>query len=224
MYNSNKGITNNGIMKQILFFVCIVLTLYSCSKDDYLVDGGVSDPNVGTTTFEFLASNPQLDTLAILIEKAGLKDKVNGESTLFAPNNLSIREYVNDRLATLRQADPEAQFTINDIEMDTLTRYMGAYIFPEKIARDVMTKEGEIYTAVNGDERRISLEPVQNYSELSEPPLYVYYTYKKGDNWDEWNKVDDDIKIDVRTSNLVSTNGIIHVLQGTHILFNKKQL
>lgn len=211
-------------MKRILFIICTCFALFSCDKKDYLVDEGVSDPNVGTTTFDFLESHPQLDTLAILIEKAGLKEDVNEETTLFAPNNLSIKKYVNDRLAELRAIDPEAEFTINDISSDTLKKYMGGYIFSEKITREDMAKEGDIYTAINGEERRISLEPVQDYSDqLSQPPKYVYYTYKKGDSWDDWDGLTDDIKIPVRTSNLISTNGIVHVLQGTHTLFDYKK-
>ena len=193
----------------------------SCEKDSYLIDGGVSDPNVGTTTLAFLQSHPQLDTLALLLVKAGLDDEVNGASTLFAPNNLSIRNYVNEVLAEMRESDPLAEFTVNDIPVDTLTKYMGAYIIPSKIERKDMTKEGAVYTAVDGAERRISLEPSVDYSsQLSEPPEYVYYTYMEGADWDDWDNQVDDTKIIARTSNLISTNGVIHVLQGTHTLFN----
>jgi hypothetical protein len=123
----------------------------------------------------------------------------------------------------LRQIDPEAEYTINDIPQDTLDKYMGGYIFPGKITREDMSEQGDILTALNGEERRISLEPVAQYTDnLSEYPEYVFYTYKgiEGEEWDEWDDIDDDIKIQVRTSNLLSTNGVIHVLQGSHTLFN----
>ncbi len=96
-------------MKQILFIITIVFALVSCEKDSYLIDGGVSDPNVGTTTLAFLQSHPQLDTLALLLVKAGLDDDVNGECTLFAPNNLSIRNYVNEVLAEMIETLHEDQ-------------------------------------------------------------------------------------------------------------------
>lgn len=208
-------------MKQIILILIVALTMFSCDSDDYLVDGGISDPNVGTSTFEFLKSHNQLDTLAILIERAGLKNVVDGETTLFAPNNLSIKKYVNAILTEMRESDPEAEFTIDDIPTDELSNYLGAYIFDEKIVRDDMLKEGKIYVAHNGEERLISLEPTNNYAnQLDEFPEYVYYTYKDGDEWDEWDNIVDDTKVLVRTSNLISTNGVIHVLQGNHILFN----
>ncbi|MBI9061107.1 MAG: fasciclin domain-containing protein [Marinilabiliaceae bacterium] len=214
-------------MKKIILIVAVVLGIISCEQDDYLIDGGVSDGNVGTTTFEFLKSHHQLDSLALLIERGGFVDEVNGATTLFAPNNLSIKNYINKILAEMRKLDPEAEFTFDDIPVDTLTKHLGSYIFTEKIRREDMTKEGTVYTAINGDERKITLEPYLNESDdisysdnLSTPPEYVYYSYKGGADWDDWDAFGDDTKVDVRTSNLISTNGVIHVLQGSHTLFN----
>lgn len=208
-------------MKRILMILGICFTLYSCDNDDYFKDGGISDSHIGTSTFEFLQAHSQLDTLAILIERAGLKEALDDEHTLFAPNNLSIKNYVNTILTEMRLIDPMAEFTINDIAVDTLEKHMGGYIFPQEITRDILTAEGKVFTALNGDQRRISLEPVQEYTvELGQFPEYVFYTYQDGDSWDPWNELDDDIKIRIRTSNLISTNGVIHVLQGEHVLFN----
>lgn len=209
-------------MKQIIIILTLIMTLASCERETYLIDGGLSDPNVGTTTMNFLKSHPQLDTLALLLEKAGFDEDANGAVTLFAPNNLSIRNYVNAVLSQMREIDPLAVYTVNDIPVDTLTKYLGAYIIPSEIRREDMTKEGAIYTAIDGSERRISLEPsLTDYANnLSDPPKYVYYTYKVGTDWDAWDDHNDDMKVPVRTSNLISTNGVIHVLQGTHILFN----
>ena len=35
-------------MKQILLILVVAIGLLSCDNEDYLIDGGVSDPNVGT--------------------------------------------------------------------------------------------------------------------------------------------------------------------------------
>lgn len=215
-------ILKHSRMKKIILIIAVVVALFSCEKDNYLIDGGISDANVGTTTMDFIKSHPQLDTMAILLERAGLADQVNGNSTLFVPNNVSIRRYTDKVVTELRKVDPLAQYTISDIPTDTLSKYLGAYVFAEKITRADMVKEGKIYTAVNGEMRRISLEPdVNSYAnELSSPPEYVYYTYKGGDTWDDWDDIDDDTRIIIRTSNLISTNGVIHVLQGSHTLFD----
>lgn len=210
-------------MRKIIFILTAVIALYSCEKDgNYLTDGGTSNQEVGTTTMEFFKSHSQLDTLAILIERAGMEDLVNGNNTIFAPNNLSIKNYVKTILAEMRYEDPQAEYTINDIPLDTLTKYMGGYIIPGKIKRENMTLEqGKIYIAENGEERRISLEPTDQYNgELDSKPEYVYFTYKQGEDWDPWDDITDDDKVVVKTSNLISTNGVIHVLQGNHTLFN----
>ncbi|WP_200975766.1 fasciclin domain-containing protein [Echinicola sp. 20G] len=209
------------MMKKYIYILAISFGLISCITDDYLVDGGISSGEVGSDTFTFLQSHPHLDTLALLIERAGLIEEVNGENTLFAPNNLSIQKYVDEVLAEMRQEDAEAEFTVNDIPLDTLQKYMGGYIFPGRITRDDMSADGDILTALNGEQRRISLEPREEYTDqLSSFPEYVFFTYKNGDVWDDWDNILDDDVIIVRTSNLVSTNGMIHVLQGDHILFN----
>ncbi|MGY0407398.1 MAG: fasciclin domain-containing protein [Polaribacter sp.] len=213
-------------MKYTFILFLVAITIFSCSNKDYLVDGGLSQQNTGTTTLDFLKGNNQLDTLAILIERAGYADIVNGSTTLFAPNNLSIKKYVEAILTKKRNINPLAQYTINDIPLDTLHKYLGGYIFTQKIKREDMTKEGKIYTAYNNTERRISLEPVDDpkyRNQLSGIPEFVFYTYKKGLEWDKWDqtKGDDDSYI-IRTSNLISTNGVIHVIQGNHILFNYK--
>ncbi|MFV0345887.1 MAG: fasciclin domain-containing protein [Bacteroidales bacterium] len=214
-------------MKNLLIIFIIALVFTSCNNDDYLIDGGVSNAEVGKSTLTYLKSHPQLDTFAILLDRAGLASTVEGETTVFVANNLSINRYVDAILTELREEDPTATYTIDDIPQDTLKKYMGGYIFEGKITREDLKKEGKVYTALNGEQHRLSLEPVSSgrisYSgNLSNPPEYVYFTYKGGSDWDAWDKISDDTKIIIRTSNLISTNGMIHVLQGTHVLFNYK--
>jgi hypothetical protein len=209
-------------MKNTILLLITLFSLYSCSSEDYLVDGGIADQNVGMSTYDFLKSNKQLDTLALLINKAKMIDVVNAESTtLFAPNNLSIRLYVNAILAQKRKADPTANFTVNDITEAELKVMLGDYVFDQVLDRSKLIKQGKIYMTHNGEERLLSLEPVEEYTgQLDDFPEYVYYTFKVGADWDPTDDIVDDKKTVVRTSNLVSTNGIIHVLQGNHIFSN----
>jgi hypothetical protein len=214
-------------MKHTLLLLIVVLGLYSCSNNDYLVDGGVADQNVKMSTYDFLKSNKQLDTLALLIQRADMIDVVNAKSTtLFAPNNLSIKNYVNIILNIKKGIDPNATFTINDIPVVDLKVMLGNYIFDQTLDRSKLVKEGKVYTTHNGEERLLSLEPVEQYTgQLDNFPEYVYYTFKVGANWDPTDAISSDVKEGdkksvVRTSNLISTNGVIHVLQGTHVFSN----
>lgn len=209
-------------MKNTILLLITLFGLYSCSSDDYLVDGGIADANVKMSTYDFLKSNKQLDTLALLIDKANMIDVVNSKSTtFFAPNNLSIKNYVNAILSQKRKIDPKATFTINDITEPDLKVMLGGYIFDQVLDRSKLVKQGKVYVAINGEERLLSLEPVEQYTgQLDNFPEYVYYTFKVGADWDATDDIVDDKKTVVRTSNLVSTNGIIHVLQGNHIFSN----
>jgi len=201
-----------------IYVLIVLFSLTSCSNDDYLIDGGLANQNVGVSTYDFLKSNKQLDTLAILIQKAGMIDVVNAKSTtLFAPNNLSIKKYIY----YMKEIEENQNYGINDIPVANLKEMLGAYIFNESLDRSKLVKDGKVYTAHNGEERLLSLEPVEDYKDqLDQFPEYVYYTVKGGEDWDPTDAVDDDVKTVVRTSNLISTNGVIHVLQGSHHFSN----
>jgi hypothetical protein len=213
-------------MKKIVLLI-ILFGLYSCTDNDSLVDGGVASQNVNMSTYDFLKSNKQLDSLALLIERADMIDVVNAKSnTLFAPNNLSIKMYViaiwNEKL----KLDPTATFTINDIPVADLKVMLGNYIFDQTLDRSKLAKAGKVYITHSGGERLLSLEPVEQYvGQLDNFPEYVFYTFKIGANWDPTNAISNDVnegdkKTVVRTSNLLSTNGVIHVLQGNHMFSN----
>lgn len=214
-------------MKNIVILIVILFGLYSCSSDDYLVDGGVADQNVKMSTYDFLKSNKQLDTLALLIKRANMIDVVNAKSTtLFAPNNASIKRYVNAIWDQKLKLDPTATFTVNDIPEADLKIMLGNYIFDQTLDRSKLVKVGKVYITHSGEERLLSLEPVEQYTgQLDNFPEYVYYTFKIGANWDPTDAISDDVKeadkkTVVRTSNLMSTNGVIHVLQGNHMFSN----
>lgn len=208
-------------MKYISIII-VLFTLYSCSNDDYLIDGGLADQNVGKSTYDFLKSHKQLDSLALLIEKAGMIDMVNAKSTtLFAPNNLSIKNYIY----YMRNVEENQDYGINDIPVEDLKVMLGGYIFDQSLDRSKLVNEGKIYIAYNGEERMLSLRPVDQYGDqLDEFPEYVYYTFKGEDDYWGANPSEDgnndDVNTVVRTSNLISTNGVIHVLQGSHHFSN----
>lgn len=210
-------------MKNTVLLLIVLFGLYSCSNNDYLVDGGLADQNVKMNTYDFLKSNKQLDTLALLIQRAGMIDVVNAQSTtLFAANNLSVKNYIYE----MREVTGNPNYGISDITVTELTQMLGGYIFNQTLDRSKLVKEGKVYKTHNGEERLLSLEPTSEYQgQLDNLPEYVYYTFKVGSVWDPTDDISDDvteadIKTVVRTSNLLSTNGVIHVLQGTHVFSN----
>ena len=64
-------------------YFCIFQLVFACENDDYLIDGGVSSNEVGTSTFNYLQSHAELDTFAILLERAGLANDIDATTTVF---------------------------------------------------------------------------------------------------------------------------------------------
>lgn len=210
-------------MKYILLMV-LALAVFSCDRDNYLVDGGVSSPYVNATTYDYLTTNPLFDTLVMAIDKAGLKEMLDGETTLFALTNFSFTNYINIQLTNGRKINPNFTYTFDDIPMDVLRDSLSMYIFPGKIMRQDMRKEGDVFASMAGTRLRISLEPREDYTDqLSDNPEYVFLTYKRGTSWDAWDAqgvatAEADTRERIQTSNLLSTNGVIHVMPNTHAL------
>lgn len=125
----------------------------------------------------------------------------------------------------MKTVEENQDYGIDDIPVEDLKVMLGGYIFNQSIDRSKLVKEGKIYTAQNGEERMLSLKPVEDYTDqLDQYPEYVFYTFKgEDDYWGPNPNEDgnnDDVNTVVRTSNLISTNGVIHVLQGSHHFSN----
>ncbi|MBN1185389.1 MAG: hypothetical protein JXB49_24100 [Bacteroidales bacterium] len=221
-----------------LFF----LVLISCEENDYLIDGGVHSPYVDKTTFDFLSSHPELDTFAYIIERAGLQDVVNSpDVTLFACTDYSVRIYLRMINNYRRAADPNApEFTVDSIPQSSLDS-LRMYIVEQKIERDDLRKEGTIYTTYFNDSIKVYLTPMDevhygySYSDfMRELPEIIWFSRKRGSDFDEWDfnpvtivdederERETDVKTKTRTSGIITTTGIVHVLDGMHpMLFRK---
>lgn len=211
-------------MKYIIYLLLLTSLTTACTNDDYLTDGGIASPYVNMTTYDYLKSNPLFDTLVMAIDIAGLQDEINAAGTFYAPTNYSMNEYIRDELSLRRQLDADAVYTFDSIpvtEFDSIRMY----IFAETITRDSLTEEGRIYTSSAGIQFKLSKEPQSAYQDdLVIQPEYLYFIKKIGSYFDTYeDTVNDnvstrerDVRIRVQTSGLISTTGIIHVLQNSH--------
>lgn len=214
-------------MRNIIYLLLLAISVTACTNDDYLVDGGTANPNVNMTTYDFLKSKSLFDTLVMAIDIAGLKDKVNAARTFYAPTNYSFNKYITAELEMRKKLDAEAVYTFDSIprsEFDSLQIYM----FPEYLTRDSLKKEGVIYTSFVGKDFKLSKEPQDVYQDdLVIKPEYLYFINKIGKQFDSYeDTVNDNVassekdeRVVVQTSGIITTTGVVHVLNNNHVLF-----
>lgn len=205
----------------ILFWGCLLM---ACSNDDYLHDGGLANPNVNMTTYDYLKSNPLFDTLVMTIDKLNLKDEVNAAGTLYAPTNFSFTAYIMDELEALRKLQSDTTYTYANIPVVSLDS-VRMYIFKERLTRDDLSKDGKVYTSLLGMELKLSKEPVSQYTDvLVNKPEYLYFIKKVGKRFDSYDETvagtvgqsEKDQRIQVQTSGIITTTGVVHVLANSH--------
>lgn len=222
----------------LLFFgLILLLTVSSCRKNDSIEGGSLSKENVDMTTFDFIKSQPLLDSVALLIEKAGLKDAINAQgATVFIPTDYAILKYIADRQADSAKIDEKKLFTFEmlmsgpkgDVVLDSLR----GYIFNEKITRDELTTNGvgksKTYTSLLGMKLDISLEETDEYDDYTwERPKYIYMTRVFGipdkDVKGDISVAESDMKFKMETTGIKTKTGILHVIRRSeHVAFFRK--
>ncbi|ANI89088.1 hypothetical protein A9P82_07165 [Arachidicoccus ginsenosidimutans] len=212
--------------------ICLLAVYSSCTKDDYKNDGGVSKAEVNMTTYDYLKSNPQFSELVKLIDKAGLKDVYNGNVTLFAVNNYGVDDWVSAKKEkkVVELNDENITYTIDSVPVSQYKDSLLMYLFKGKITRDSMNTTGKLYTSLLGTIPNVSFEmklrrDYSTYSGYLDYVDYVTFIKVRGSRDDEIAdqstipEDSTDMSVDVQTSGIITTNGVIHVLSSSHRLF-----
>ena len=207
----------------------VLYSLSSCKKN-YAVDGGKANPNVNMSTYDYLNSNSQFSSLVHLIDRAGLKDSINAECTFFATTNYGVDEYLQAMKIkrSIELNDENITYTLDSIPLTNLDS-LKTYIFHGKITRDNMTLKGKYYPNEFGPipnvQYMIRLNRVYQYTAYVDYVDYVVYSKVIGtldtDVIDPTTIPADQVDktVYVQTSGIITTNGVIHVLDGYHRLF-----
>ena len=207
----------------------IILITASCKKD-YAVDGGKSDENVNMTTYDYLKSKPIFSSLVRLIDRAGLKDAVNQQTTFFATTNYGVDEYLKamKNIRAIELGNENITYTLDSIPLWRLDS-LKTYIFPEKVGRNVLTNKGAFYQSSFGNmaNTRIKLGLARTYSYGVYVDYVDYVTYTKVIGGDDTEVLvpsgippaEVDRVVYVQSSGIITTNGVVHVLDGFHRLF-----
>jgi hypothetical protein len=214
--------------------ICILFALtilFACKKDDYKNDGGKSIAYVDMTTYDYLKSNKKFDSLVKVIDKAGLKDAVNGNITFFATTNYGVADYVaaKKNKKAIEVGNENIKFTIQDLNVQQLRDSLKTYMFPGKINRDDITLGGVLYDSALGEipnvKFMIKFRRSYSYNAYVSYIDYVNFTKVVGTRDDK--EADQstipqnqkDKSVDCQTSGIITKTGILHVLDGNHRLF-----
>lgn len=228
------------LLKYPLAAILLISLLMSCNKE-YISGGKIEDTGMykNMLTYEVLQSEPLYDTLAQIIDAAGLKDQFNEQgTTFFAPSDYSIFRYLNERTlyvqATINQ---NAKFGLDSLiyylknNINGTKDSMLMYLINKPLPYDILTNTGALYsTRLTGKTAIVSYEFVRNgnlgYNPLvSSQPRLVYYTwlwypYDLNDN-NPAGSVPASIGVHTlcKTSGIITKNGIMNGLENSHTLF-----
>lgn len=214
-----------------IYVIAVLLLFSSCQTDDYKFDGGVSEPHVNMTTYDFLRQHGQFDSLVKIIDRAGLKDIVNAEVTLFATTDYGVRDYVSAKKQEkiIEVGDENIQFGILDIPSQELRDSMMIYLFDGKINRSDLTTDNKFFVSKLGPianvRFNIKLRRTRDFNSYLDYVDYLNFTKVIGTldaDEPDYNLIPDellDMSYDCQTSGLITTNGILHVLDNNHRLF-----
>lgn len=212
-----------------MFALFAVTALFSCKKD-YVIGGSLFNAKVNLSTYDYLKTNHQFDTLVVMIDKMQLKNEVNSSGTFFAMTNYSIHNYVLEKQAQLRITtnDENLVFTFDSLDFVTLKDSLRAYMFKDKFTLDNLTQTGVYASANNGEKRLINKRSTTDYTSsiFTTDPQYIYLT--KVVPLTPGGPVPSDIngvsQVDPKqllttlcqTTGIITTTGMLHVLNNNH--------
>ena len=224
-----------NIFKTLFAVLALAIAISACKKDDYFVGGTLHNAKVNMTTYDYLKSNSSrlFDTLLILVDKAGLKDKINQQgASFFAPTNYAIRNYLAFKTTQVQVKDPTKRYTLDSLikyDLGHFTDSINVYIVPNKIEYANMTNDGTLYaTAKAGVNVVVSFEytndPKMGYnSNSANKPQIMYYTrlLKPLSPPIVASEIlpADGTRVRVQTSGIETNNGMLHVLANDHVLY-----
>lgn len=207
----------NLFLKSSIIVLIIFMSLTACTKDDYLTDSGLAKAETELTAYDYLKAHKyqMFDTLITLIDHYNLKESVNSSGTFFAPDDYSIRRFLNVKRDSLRAStdSDEATYTLDDLLKDpTVTSHsILQYSFNDKIRLSEATTAGKEYKTLEDTlitvKKIKTLDPV--YYMYSDTPVYFLYYCKEN----KANEV-------CQTTDILTQSGngtILHVLNNTHV-------
>lgn len=222
----------------LLLAMAAVLTFASCQKEsDYYLDSGLSVPAFDGTVEGYLNSQPfYFDSITAIIKLAGMDSIFQNDSvTFFAPTDRSVLRLIQFTNTLLYAVGRDTIQTLDDVPQLIWRKYLSRYLFHGRnmlkdypqIDYDLLpTFPGQGYISWDGTPMNIGVIFHDAKSGTDDDNVIKYAGYRQlsiayipdlahpTENW---------IHSEVASSNLSTTNGVVHVLNDQHIYFGFDQ-
>jgi uncharacterized surface protein with fasciclin (FAS1) repeats len=213
-------------MKRLPFIVTLLLLatlLLNACRKDYYVDGGLADPHYNGSIYDYLVNTPYwFDTVSYIIDRAGMKEMLQGETvTFFSPTDDAVKVVMN-ALNEYRYYNVQDSVHLEDIDPEVWKYFLSMYVLKGKylakqFARvdpvNVYAYPGINYVMNGGYVLNIGLI-YQNYNNVEAVgPRILRLTDITYDPQNFQNNP----SIIVATSDIQPTNGVLHVLNNNHV-------
>ncbi|SKC86057.1 hypothetical protein [Ohtaekwangia koreensis] len=190
-------------MNKYIFGTLLLIAFISASCDyEYLTDGGVHDPKVDMTTYDYLNTHSWkvFDTLILLIDHNNMKDELNRAGTLLAVTDYSFKKYML------------ANWTLDSLKKHVTADTLRNYLFEQPILWADLSVEAKDYQSISGKELQFQLKEQTDgyYSEWTASPVYRLAI----------NRVRESSTSAInycQTSNVQTNTGVIHAMENMHV-------
>lgn len=214
---------NMKIKHLMLLAFAVAMMMTSCKKDKYIIGGSLHNAKVNMTTYDYLKTNRLFDTLLVLIDKAGMKEEINGDVTFFAPTDYSIKALLLRREEKLQQQnnDESLKYNLSDLPVAELRDSLRSHLFTGKITRESLSLSNKLFTSKANELFSIRLMEGTSPGLVSSKPQYLFLVKVRNGLDpetlpDDYPDKDRDISDVAQTSNIQTTTGVLHVLNNLH--------
>jgi hypothetical protein len=211
----------------LLITAMAIVGLSSCQKSkDYYLDSGLANPYFKGSIMDYLNAKPfYFDSVALVVKLAGMDSILNNDSvTFFAPTDRSILRLIrraNVELFTLRY---DTIKILQDVPSTIWRKYLSRYIFhgvnqlkdyPQIDYDLLLNYPGQGYLSWDGTPMNIGVvyHDDNGVKYVGYRQLSIAYIPDVSNPKSDW------IVAYIASSNILTDNGVVHVLNDQHTYF-----
>ncbi|HEY9258426.1 fasciclin domain-containing protein [Chitinophaga sp.] len=213
------------LKKYSLLLIFALTGLMACKKDDYYLDSGLANPYFKGTVVDYLNAKPfYFDTIVSIVKLAGMESILTRDTvTFFAPTDYSVQNLIRDCNADLYNNGYDTIRSLQDVPKEIWRKYLGSYIFhganqlkdyPQIDYSLLINFPGQTYYSWDMQPMNIGVEYNSDngvkYVGYRQLTIGYIPDISKPTNW---------IVAKVASCNILTDNGVVHVLNADHFYF-----